>query len=242
MLVSCTGIFYVYAGWRCWCNPSPHSNKNLLHLRVGTRVFSMVLYAVPLVKDWQNMTIVLCQVMSGFSALFYGRVCTMFPILSILDLEKVHMFAQSHPEYAPVVIAYDDASRNFYSWNEDDERAWARLMKDMLADGLSVSAASTSVQATPSSSSASKADDTLSQQSRQIAPIFAFAARKALPHTSLQRAMKSQKPQRQERHISKGSTPHGHSKKNCNQRLRMPQQLRDSDCKQRTLDQFFGQK
>ena len=63
MLVSCTGIFYVYAGWRCWCNPWPHSNKNLVHLRVATTVFSMVLYAVQLVKDWQNMTIVLCQVM-----------------------------------------------------------------------------------------------------------------------------------------------------------------------------------
>ena len=89
-------------------------------------MFSMVLYAVPLVKDWQNNTIVLCQVMSGFFALFYGRVCTMFPIFSTLDLEKVHTFAQSHPEYVPVVIAYDDASRNFYSWNEDDESAWAR--------------------------------------------------------------------------------------------------------------------
>ena len=137
MLVSCTGIFYVHAGWRCWCNISPHRKINLVHLRVGTRVFSMVLYAVLLVKDWQNMTIVLCQVMSGFSALVYGvedwhnmtivlcqvmsgfsalvygRVCTMLPVLFILDLEKVHMFAQSHPEYAPVVTAYEDASRNF---------------------------------------------------------------------------------------------------------------------------------
>ena len=73
-------------------------------------MFSMVLYAVPLVKAWQNMTIVLCQVMSGFSALFYGRVCTMLPVLCMLDLEKVHTFAQRHPEYAPVVTAYEDAS------------------------------------------------------------------------------------------------------------------------------------